>query len=850
MTHSRIAHALFVSTTLALSACGGSSSQNTSHQHTPSIAGAEALQQEVAFDLDFTALLEKELVSGVFDDQGSAANLMSGSMKVTNLANGEVEFFPWTVNIDENNLANVQSFQSLVLEPGDYAFELAVSRTGHSYSGSVISSLTDGSTEMISMIIRPVIGETLVDVNTIAELIDFRFSFSAADIDTANLQSPSVGISIDGGVEQIFALNKSTGLSEHMLLNLQPGQYDIALRLLDNGIQVGKSIAAQESNITVSQGLDVSMDIVPLHGEIAFSLDTQGADAIVNLKVPPEVVEEVGGVGNLQAVLSVTGPDYPLQERPLVLTENGGSYTAGVVLPDMYYGELIFEMSFTDTTDNYDVGYCITSAVLNNNNVAISCDLTLRRRQLASGNLLSTVGINVRDESGAAIPGAVITIADEEVAITNSAAFSTPGYSKVYVASGTHTVQARYGAAFGVVEYTSQPLSVSNLDIILDRLHTDGDGIEDNLDACPTEPSVSANGCPVSLIGSDLVSAKAAENGHVGQVTVRLNDGQGGFNPVAQVNPVGHVHHSVTAADYNNDGIDDVAALGGNGAIGVALGPITGSLNIVQVAQKTGQAKDILSGDFNNDGVMDLITIGHVQHAVFPGNGDGSFGQGITFQALAGDNRDFTLGDFDQDSNLDVAINSNGGNCTFAIHFGDGAGNFPAADAVSFGGLLNLQVETGDIDADGDLDILTSGYGYGLRVFTNNGNRSFTPAPDTLYPADRFLLAEDFNGDNAADLIISDNAEAIHVRLNDGTGNFGEPVIYTTGARTTREAIIFDVNSDGKKDLAIINADIGTYAPQSNNITIMTGNADGTFQTPYIIPGERHNWQIAAGNFD
>lgn len=130
-------------------------------------------------------------------------------------------------------------------------------------------------------------------------------------------------------------------------------------------------------------------------------------------------------------------------------------------------------------------------------------------------------------------------------------------------------------------------------------------------------------------------------------------------------------------------------------------------------------------------------------------------------------------------------------------------------------------------------------------MFTNNGNRSFTPDAKTQYPADRFLLADDFNGDNAADLILSDNPEAIHVRLNDGTGSFGDAVIHNTGAWVPREAVVFDANADGKKDVAIINADIFSYANQSNNITIITGNADDSFQAPYVMPGERHNWQIA-----
>lgn len=69
------------------------------------------------------------------------------------------------------------------------------------------------------------------------------------------------------------------------------------------------------------------------------------------------------------------------------------------------------------------------------------------------------------------------------------------------------------------------------------------------------------------------------------------------------------------------------------------------------------------------------------------------------------DNRDFALGDFDQDGNLDVTINSNTVNCLLAIHYGDGTGVFPARNAQSFGGLLNLLVETGDVGGVGDLDI-------------------------------------------------------------------------------------------------------------------------------------------------
>ncbi len=257
-------------------------------------------------------------------------------------------------------------------------------------------------------------------------------------------------------------------------------------------------------------------------------------------------------------------------------------------------------------------------------------------------------------------------------------------------------------------------------------------------------------------------------------------------------------------------------------------------------------------GDFNNDGHDDIVAMDWSEHSVFLGNGDGTFGPESRFPAMAVDNRSIDSGDLDGDGNLDVVINSSAGQSLLAIHYGDGAGGFSSNSTDTFGGLLtNENVHMADIDADGDLDIVSGGWSVTARVFVNNGSRTFTPAASIGNVFGLLMLAEDLNGDGAADIITNPggNSDTLEVRLNDGAGGFNTPTPYQ-GAPGPRHAVLTDVNADGKADVALVNALVFGPVALSNNVTIMLGNGDGTFATPYNIPGYRNNMTIDAGNFD
>lgn len=482
---------------VVLGACSSKSDPGNTPESIPDVSQAQQLEQEVVpeqevgFDFSFSALLSQRIETdspNFLNDFSTQVNLINGSMQVDNLDDGTSESYAWTVNLDENDLANVQSLRTLQLKPGNYAFFLVLGSDGNQYVGETIFAVTDGAQELIPMIIRPVIGGQLIETNLVATLVDFEFNYSQSELAGAGLSDPSVGISIDGGTEVIFDVDPATGLSEHMNLNLSPGVYDIALRLYEAGAQVGKSVDGAGLDISITPGFDVSLDIVPLSGEVGVALAVEGGDAVFDVSVPNEVIEEAGGLANVEAVLTVVGATNALQEVTLDLNpaSDGTSYLDTVTLSNMFFGDVDVELAFNELATSDSLGNCVGTVSLSDALNVFDCQLTLVRRSFVGGNILSSLGVTVIDESGAAVSGATISVDGVDVAITNSSAFSTPGYSKLLLTPGEHRIEASFGDDFGNNNYTAIPLNVDNIDLVLDK----GVLLNDTFDGTATGSSV------------------------------------------------------------------------------------------------------------------------------------------------------------------------------------------------------------------------------------------------------------------------------------------------------------------------------------------------------------------------
>ena len=149
-------------------------------------------------------------------------------------------------------------------------------------------------------------------------------------------------------------------------------------------------------------------------------------------------------------------------------------------------------------------------------------------------------------------------------------------------------------------------------------------------------------------------------------------------------------------------------------------------------------------------------------------------------------------------------------------------------------------VAIGDFNRDGIPDLVTvsglhTGNGTpGVNILLGNSNGTFQ-APVTYNggPDPKAVAVGDFNGDGILDLAVADKTSGnVNVLLGDpaNPGLLLSAVSYVSGISPTA-LVAGDFNSDGKLDLAVLNSG-------GDNVGILLGNGDGTFQTgsPVSIP--------------
>ncbi|MBK7141811.1 MAG: VCBS repeat-containing protein [bacterium] len=174
---------------------------------------------------------------------------------------------------------------------------------------------------------------------------------------------------------------------------------------------------------------------------------------------------------------------------------------------------------------------------------------------------------------------------------------------------------------------------------------------------------------------------------------------------------------SVTSADFNGDGWDDVA-VGTVSGLEIFLHDGQDSLISTFVYTQTFGARDIQvtnqGSDVNNDGRFDLClstpSIGGANSdlMLYLGNADGSFGQHLV-RTVNGQIFANCLGDFNNDTDLDIAY-VNGTKKYVGILFGDGTGAFANELRYPVPSFTPFMLDAMDIDTDGDIDVVVSSY--------------------------------------------------------------------------------------------------------------------------------------------
>src|SRR5438132_9957778 len=187
-------------------------------------------------------------------------------------------------------------------------------------------------------------------------------------------------------------------------------------------------------------------------------------------------------------------------------------------------------------------------------------------------------------------------------------------------------------------------------------------------------------------------------------------------------------------------------------------------------------------------------------------------------------------GDFNQDGNMDLAVNCTGFDVV-AILFGDGHGGFTLGGHFPVD-TLSKGLQVGDVNRDGHLDLVNAtNWGYDEDILLGDGLGAFHRAsPPTEIDGDGEpvrLLLRDFNNDGKLDIVVNapdDNKVIIY--FGDGKGNFPGPDLEIEGVQHPFGMDAGDLNGDGNLD-AVVAAPSNTAA--ASLLTVMLGDGAGGF---------------------
>lgn len=345
--------------------------------------------------------------------------------------------------------------------------------------------------------------------------------------------------------------------------------------------------------------------------------------------------------------------------------------------------------------------------------------------------------------------------------------------------------------------------------------------------------------------------------------TAATGTGRGNFLPVGPAVGLPGRPTSATTADLDGDGDLDLLATDQDGlAVSIRLnngaGVLAAPASNASVA--VGDNPDqVVTGDWDSDGDLDFATSNFYSHTISVrlNNGAGVFSAPASNAEVAVGQRPAGLvaGDWDGDGDLDLATSNQDGR-SVSIRLNDGTGNFTApvvGPQVAVNGIA-FGLTAGDVDSDGDLDLLTTTY-FGVSVRLNNGAGQFSAptsgAEVAVEGSVTCIALGDVDADGDLDMITGGNSRGtsytVSLRLNNGAGVFAPPASDADLVVNSYPISVKlnDIDSDGDLDLLV-----GRYF--SNEVGVRLNNGAGNFATVGAEPvgGMFPNRALATGDMD
>ncbi|HEX5154241.1 MAG TPA: VCBS repeat-containing protein [Parafilimonas sp.] len=247
-----------------------------------------------------------------------------------------------------------------------------------------------------------------------------------------------------------------------------------------------------------------------------------------------------------------------------------------------------------------------------------------------------------------------------------------------------------------------------------------------------------------------------------------INNGNGRFGPrqTWSMNSCGW--SDIDAVDVDNDGDNDAVIIEWLGCpnvpnssrrLFISKNNGHGSFTAPVIILINPSPGCIATGDLNKDGKIDLVTGQSLSIDVHLNNGTNSLFNAPVTYATSESPYDILVTDLNNDGNPDIAACTEFNHEGMSVLLGNGNGTFQPAQNYNGAYSPDLRNESGitsgDVDGDGDMDILVGNYASNdVSLYLNNGNGSFKFTARTgMYYGVESPVYADFNGDGKKDIV-------------------------------------------------------------------------------------------------